>query len=53
MTTELRVFGYHTDNTVDRKEASIVRMIFFMYLIFAQIRGTLVPSGKDLPKTQG
>jgi hypothetical protein len=33
MTTELRVFGYTVDNRVDRKEASIVRMIFFMYVV--------------------
>jgi hypothetical protein len=33
MTTELRVFGYKADNMADREEASIVRMIFFMYVV--------------------
>src|SRR5207249_2354919 len=31
MTTELRVYGYHTDNSVNSKEASIVRMIFYRH----------------------
>jgi hypothetical protein len=33
MTTELRVYGYNTDNTANREESSIVRMIFFMYVV--------------------
>jgi hypothetical protein len=33
MTTELRVYGYNSDNTANREESSIVRMIFFMYVV--------------------
>jgi hypothetical protein len=33
MTTALRVFGYMEDNKVDRHEGSIVRMIFYMYVV--------------------
>ena len=33
MTTQSIIFGYHADDTVNRKEAAIVRMIFYMYVV--------------------
>src|SRR5436853_4843959 len=33
MTTQSIIFGYNIDDTVNRKEAAIVRMIFYMYVV--------------------
>ena len=33
MTTESIIFGYHENGTVNREEAAIVRMIFYMYVV--------------------
>ena len=33
MTTQQAIFGYNTDNTVNRNEAAIVRMVFYMYVV--------------------
>ena len=33
MTTQRIIFGYNTDDTVNKNEAAIVRMIFYMYVV--------------------
>ena len=33
MTTQSIIFGYHENDTVNRKEAAIVRMIFYVYMV--------------------
>ncbi len=33
MTVQQAIFGYNTDNTVNRHEAAIVRMVFYMYVV--------------------
>ncbi len=33
MTVQQAIFGYTTDNTVNRHGASIVRMVFYMYVV--------------------
>ena len=33
MTVQQAIFGYNTDNTVNRNEAAIVRMVFYMYVV--------------------
>jgi hypothetical protein len=33
MTVQQAIFGYNVDNTVNRDEAAIIRMIFYMYVV--------------------
>jgi hypothetical protein len=33
MTTQRIIFGYNENDTVNREEAAIVRMIFYMYVV--------------------
>jgi tetratricopeptide (TPR) repeat protein len=33
MTTQQAIFGYNQDTTINREEAAIVRMIFYMYVV--------------------
>ena len=33
MTVQQTIFGYNADDTINRHEAAIVRMIFYMYVV--------------------